>query len=95
VTLTARESALLIPTAFGGAAYQQFCQAAGLPPAPEGYGLLFCEEDDGRHVTVATPDLEFCEMLRTAPPEVRAELAIPPSICSWRRDGWPDDWPAQ
>ena len=92
--LTPREFALLTPAALGGwEEYSQFCHALGVPPSPNGYGLLFCEEDDGRHVTLATADITYWYLLKDAPPWVRAELSIPPEKFRWRRDGWPDEWP--
>jgi hypothetical protein len=93
--LTPREYALLTPEALGGLKqYRDFCRTTGLTPTPNGYGLLFCEQSDGSHVTVATEDLEYWHLLRNAAdtPDLLGGVAIPPGKFRWRRPGWPDEW---
>jgi hypothetical protein len=56
------------------------------------YGLLFCETNNGQHVTVATPDVTYWRMIRDVEPKTRAGLTLPPEKFPYRRDGWPDEW---
>lgn len=93
MSLHPREFALLTPEAMGGrAAYRKACRIAGVEPTPTGYGLLFCEDDDGRRVTVLTEDVAYVSMLAQAAPGVLAALSMPIEEFPRRRDGWPDEW---
>jgi hypothetical protein len=93
MALTPREYALLTPSNTGGRRpYRDACRRAGLPPEPAGYGLLFCEDEDGQRVTIATRDLGYWRMLTASSPELLARLEIPPGKFPWRRAGWPDEW---
>jgi hypothetical protein len=96
MTLTPREHAEASVVTLGVADYGTICRRAGLDPeAPQGgYGLLFCEDDDGRHVTVATTDLDYHRMLVAAQGPLIAGLDIPRDVYSQQSDGWPDDWGA-
>lgn len=96
--LLPREYALLTPEALGGLKeYRSFCRTTGLPPEPKGYGLLFCEDAEGTHVTVATRDLDYWHMIKDASgnPDTLAGLGLPPGKFPWRRTGWPDEWGRQ
>jgi hypothetical protein len=55
-------------------------------------GLLFCEDEDGKHVTLATDDLDYYRMLTTSEHSVRAGLTISADKFPTARPGWPDEW---
>jgi len=55
------------------------------------YGVLMCEREDGRRVTLLG-DVEHTRMLIHTPPSVRASLEIPSERYPIERDGWPSDW---
>jgi hypothetical protein len=87
MTLTPREYAFADPAT---------SEAMGLPPRE--HGLLLCEDESGKHVTLVG-DADYVRMLRSAPPAELAGLeadsqAFAPSGLSapLRRDGWPDEW---
>ncbi|MGK5531545.1 hypothetical protein [Streptomyces sp. URMC 129] len=87
-----REFSYITPDAFGGRKrYRQACRAAGLDPVPGGYGLLHTEDDDGGHFSLVTTDVTYVQMLVATPPQMRAELVIPPEKFAVR-EGWPDEW---
>jgi hypothetical protein len=60
-------------------------------PSPENaeYGLLLCEDEDGKRWTLRG-DPEFVKMMLELPPEARQDLEIGGE---WEElEGWPDEW---
>ncbi|MFB7260689.1 hypothetical protein ACFCXH_00770 [Streptomyces nojiriensis] len=47
----------------GAERYQEFCRAAGLPPLPDGYGLLLVIDEYGQRHTLATTDVLYLSLL--------------------------------
>ncbi|WSA42914.1 hypothetical protein OIE51_01045 [Streptomyces sp. NBC_01803] len=84
---------LLTPERFPGVLgddYPAACEALSLPPGPEGYGLLFGQDDTGARWTVATEDVALtacaiaawdCGMTYDVCPDERTIAAVLP--------GWP------
>ncbi len=68
----------------------------GLPPLP--HGLLLCLlQPGGAHVTVATTDIPYWEMVVDAlsperHPEQSPPLVLPSARFPKIRTGWPDEW---
>lgn len=94
MTYTAREYAFATPKDLGGTgAYRRFCRAAGLVESSAGWGMLFVTDEDGKHWTTITSDVEYVRLLVEGENAgALAELEIPPDKFSRVREGWPDEW---
>jgi hypothetical protein len=46
--------------------YRRLCRSIGLDPIPGGYGFLHCQDEDGKHWTRATRDVEWLRLLVAA-----------------------------
>src|SRR6476646_3242997 len=85
--LVAREYAFMGPDSAAG---------WGLPELA--HGLICCSlEPAGTHVTVATTDLAYWQMVVEAlseenHPELSPPLIIPPDMFPTLRTGWPGEW---
>ena len=85
--LVTQESALMEP---------DIAAEWGLPPLP--HGLLLCLlQPGGAHVTVATTDIPYWEMVVDAlsperHPEQSPPLVLPSARFPKIRTGWPDEW---
>jgi hypothetical protein len=96
--LTARICYFALNTGLDPEEYETLCRAARLPARREGWGLLFCEDEDGNHVTLVTEDLQYQFALadswgsQTGPADFAVEF--PDDKYRVKRGGWPEDWPA-
>ena len=55
------------------------------------YGVVMCEREDGRRVTLLG-DADHTRMLIHTPPSIRAGLEIPSERYPIELEGWPADW---
>jgi hypothetical protein len=88
------EYAFATPADLGGdTAYQQFCDRAGLPDIPGGWGLLMCEkDDDGEHRTLLTTDVDYLRLIVAGGSSALGLGVIQPEKFPISRLGWPDEW---
>jgi hypothetical protein len=87
------EFADFTPETMGGFEnYRRACEVAGLDPSPEGYGLLYCRDDDGNRFTCVTTDLPYFRAMLAMLPAERARLQNVAEKFPITRAGWPDEW---
>ncbi len=98
-----REFAFLTPDERGHGAYLAICEGSGLTPTPDGYGLVFVEDDDGFRWTRITTDVSYLrDWLKSGQRVMRQTTndrqwtRKPPELAAdkftLRRAGWPDQW---
>lgn len=55
---------MLKPIEYGVADTPELCAGIGMAWQPPGYALLFCEDEDGSHVTALSDDIEYLELIK-------------------------------
>lgn len=92
--LTPVEYSFLTPEHLGNRSrYQRLAEKVGLDKTNRaGYGLLHCVDEDGKHWTCVTEDVEYLSAIESADKNILANLDIPPDKFPVTREGWPDEW---
>jgi hypothetical protein len=85
----------LTPKEYVFADTPELCKAIGLDWKPRDYGLLFCVDGDGLHVTAVIDDPGYVALMKASPSAVLAGLECPVDKFTRRRPGWPDEWPRE
>jgi hypothetical protein len=79
------------PDTHGSGPYLEFCRAANLPLAPDGYGLLLVVDGQGHQHTLATTDVLYLSLLHHGLHELGPlEISFPPDKFMHVRSGWLD-----
>jgi hypothetical protein len=85
---------MLTPREFAFVRYTDLMPDTTLPDCE--VGLLFCEDDQGRHVTAATFDPDCLRLIIAAhKADALGSFEAGPDKFPVRRSGWPDEWNGQ
>ena len=93
--LRVREFAIAATPELDEIQYAYWSESLDLPVTEKGYGVLMCEDSEGKHWTLIGDDPDWVRLLKTAPldsADVFENIEVPPGMFTRRAEGWPDEW---